>query len=460
MGTSRYAGPVIGRPRKQKSRSTRQKLLENAPDIEVKIDRISRKGDGVGLTRWKGYKQEKIVEIYVPYTLPEEVVRIQPINKIGNVLEADLLHLVTPSVERQSPECNSFSSCGGCQLQHMSFSAYIKWKQQSILDLFQNSNIKFMEFGGLYTSRDQKRRRASFKFKRTKEKSFIGFYASKSNQIIELDNCAVLSKELLATKELIRDGLNRIMPIGVTIAINVNHFENGSDVLLIPEQKLTNNTEVALASWASGTNINRISLIYAGQDEPRLLCQNSAPLINWGGISISPPPGSFLQPTLFGENELQSRVFLAHKDATHCLDLFAGCGTLSAKLLSQKVKITAIDNHKRCLEAYQSGYRNVAQNNLLKTEMRDLLKAPIRTEFIKNFDGIILDPPRGGAHSQIKQIVQTNCPSITYVSCNPYSFIKDAKILLDGGYQLTNLTILDQFSWTAHTELICNFKRL
>ena len=266
LGTSRYSSHNRWRLEKRKSRSNRQGLPKTAPEIEVKIDSISFRGYGVSLASWKEYEQEIIAEIHVPNTLPGEVVRIRPTNKIGKRLEANLSQLVTPSVERQSPKCTSFFSCGGCQLQHMSFDAYINWKQQSIIDFLHNSNIKFLEFGGLFTSRNQKRRRANFKFKRTKEKNFIGFYASKSHQIIELDKCAVLSKELLETKELIRDGLNRIVPIGITISVNVNHFENGSDVLIIPEQKLENNAEVELASWASGTSINRLSLIYAGQD--------------------------------------------------------------------------------------------------------------------------------------------------------------------------------------------------
>ncbi len=209
---------------KQKSRSNRQKLPKNTQDIEVEINRISSKGDGVGLANWEQCEPENKVEIYIPNTLPGEVVRAQPITKIGNRLEADLLELVKPSLERHPPECNSFLSCGGCQLQHMSLSAYRSWKQQSILDLLHNSNINILDFGGLFASEDQKRRRANFKFKRTREKSFIGFYASKSHQIIELDNCAVLSEALLATKELIRDGLDRIMPMGITAAINVNQL--------------------------------------------------------------------------------------------------------------------------------------------------------------------------------------------------------------------------------------------
>ena len=141
------------------------------------------------------------------------------------------------------------------------------------------------------------------------------------------------------------------------------------------------------------------------------------------------------------------------------MDLFAGCGTLSTNLLTQKVKITAIDTQIECLKAYEAGYKNFKQDNLLKVEIRDLINAPVMSSFLNYFDGIILDPPRGGANEQIKQISMSNCPSVTYVSCNPLSFINDARILIEAGYQLQKITLIDQFSWTTHSELIGNFKK-
>ena len=457
MDRSRYNKTSKRRPRKLKSKG--QKLLRNTTNIEMKINKLSNNGDGVGLAVLQKAEQKEMRNVYVANTLPGEVVRVRPRTKIGKSLEADLLELIKPSADRKLPECKSFPICGGCQLQHLSHSAYVEWKKRSILDLFIKANIRILNFSGFFTSIHQKRRRASFKFKRTIHKSFIGFYANKSHQIIELDNCAVLSADLLVIKDILLEGLDKIMPFGITIVIHVNQYDSGSDVLIMPEEKLPNIIEAELASWASNTIIQRVSLAYIGDDRACLLYQHSAPNLVWGNISISPPPGSFLQPTLFGESELQNQVFKAHKDAECCLDLFAGCGTLSAKLLSKKVNITAIDNHKECLESYQAGYRNVAQDNLLKIEIRNLFKAPVKSDFLDDFDGIILDPPRNGAFAQIKQISMTKCPLVTYVSCNPYSFIKDAKILIDSGYQLSSLSILDQFTWTTHSELIGNFYR-
>ena len=96
---------------------------------------------------------------------------------------------------------------------------------------------------------------------------------------------------------------------------------------------------------------------------------------------------------------MQKEILSAYKNAKHCLDLFAGCGTLSANLLTQKVKITAIDTQIECLKAYEAGYKNFKQDNLLKVEIRDLINAPVMSSFLNYFDGIILDP---------REVVQMN----------------------------------------------------
>ena len=428
-------------------------------ELKVKIQRISSKGIGVGLFTWQDTKKSRINYVYVPNTLPGEIVRARPSKKIGRRVVADLIELIVPSPERQQPKCNVFFYCGGCQFQHMSYDSYLKWKEKSTLELLRKSKIEVSKFGGLIASEEQKRRRANFKFKRTKEKSYIGFYKSRTHQIIQLDGCMVLSSDLLEIKQTILEGLEKTMPIGTEISIQVNQYETGSDILLTTEQQISHIAQVELASWASNTSIKRISLYRKGDHENRLIYQNSPPSITWAGIEISPPPGSFLQPTLFGEQILQKLILSAFKDMKHCLDLFAGIGTLSANLLAQKVRITAIDVRKECLDAYKTGHQKVTENNLLKTEKHNLMNAPLLFQYLNNFDGIVLDPPRGGAQEQIKQIAMSMCPSVTYVSCNPFSFVNDAKILIKGGYRLEDFTILDQFSWTTHSEIIGIFKK-
>ena len=438
---------------------TEQIIQNDNTDVQVEICRISRKGNGVGLVDQQDTKQSIIRELHVPNTLPGEIVRVRPIKKLGKEIVAELIELIVTSPERELPKCNSFPNCGGCKTQQMNYNYYLDWKKSSTLALLQKSKIEIGEFTGLIASEEQKRRRASFKFKRTKEKSYIGFYKSRSHQIIQLDGCAVLSSDLLETKQIILEGLDKTMPIGAEISVHVNQYETGSDVLLISEKKVSNLAQVELAKWASNTKIQRISICYNGERQKQLIYQHSPPSITWGGFEISPPPGSFLQPTLFGEKILQKQILSACKDMNYCLDLFAGTGTLSANLLAQKVRVTAIDNDEECLNAYKLGYQRIAKNNYLKTEKRNLMEAPLLSDYLNNFDGIILDPPRAGALSQVKQIAMSVCPSVTYVSCNPFSFINDAKILMQRGYRLKEFTILDQFSWTTHSEIIGNFKK-
>ncbi len=167
----------------------------------------------------------------------------------------------------------------------------------------------------------------------------------------------VLSSDLLETEQKILEGLHKTMPFETDISIQVNQYDTGSDILLTTEQQLSNIVQVELASWASNTNIKRISLCHKRVIKNRLIYQNSPPSIIWGSIEISPPPGCFLQPTVYGEKILQKLFLSICKNTRHCLDLFAGTGTLSANLLAQKVRVTAIDAYKECLDTYRIGHQ-------------------------------------------------------------------------------------------------------
>ena len=129
-------------------KSNSQKLPKNISDIEVKIHQLSSKGVGVGYISQQDKEKYQKNKVYVPNTIPGEVVRVHPTKKTGKGLEAKIIELVTPSSERQSPKCNAYLNCGGCQLQHMTYDAYLEWKQQTIFKLFEKSNIVQKEFGG------------------------------------------------------------------------------------------------------------------------------------------------------------------------------------------------------------------------------------------------------------------------------------------------------------------------
>lgn len=92
-------------------------------------------------------------------------------------------------------------------------------------------------------------------------------------------------------------------------------------------------------------------------------------------------------------------------------------------------------------------------------ERRDLARWPLTAEELSAFDGIVFDPPRGGAKAQAAEIAQSSVPVVVAVSCNPVTFARDARLLADGGYRLDSVTPVDQFHWSRHLELVAVFRK-
>ena len=78
---------------------------------------------------------------------------------------------------------------------------------------------------------------------------------------------------------------------------------------------------------------------------------------------------------------------------------------------------------------------------------------------LARFDVVVFDPPRQGAEAQARALAASTVPTVIAVSCNPATFARDARILVDGGYRLTRVTPVDQFVYSAHVELVARFER-
>jgi 23S rRNA (uracil1939-C5)-methyltransferase len=137
-------------------------------------------------------------------------------------------------------------------------------------------------------------------------------------------------------------------------------------------------------------------------------------------------------------------------------DLFAGLGTFAFALAGPATVLAAEaarDAHLAC--------RAAANRSLLQVEAlhRDLFRNPLRPEELRGFDGVVLDPPRAGARDQVAQLALSEVPRIAYVSCNPSSWARDAKTLVEAGYRLAELRPVGQFRWSTHVELASLFVR-
>jgi 23S rRNA (uracil1939-C5)-methyltransferase len=139
-------------------------------------------------------------------------------------------------------------------------------------------------------------------------------------------------------------------------------------------------------------------------------------------------------------------------------DLYAGCGTFSFPL-ARGARVHAVEGDAEAIGALGAAARRAGLDGRVTTAQRDLAVDPLTEQELSRFDAIVFDPPRAGAKAQCERLARSNVPAVVAVSCDPATFARDARILVDGGYRLLEVTPIDQFIWSPHVELTAVFRR-
>jgi 23S rRNA (uracil1939-C5)-methyltransferase len=179
--------------------------------------------------------------------------------------------------------------------------------------------------------------------------------------------------------------------------------------------------------------------------------------VTFGGVPVPFPSGAFLQATADGEAALVSAALEWIGEAGQVADLFAGLGTFAFALARQGAKVAANEAARDAVLAVRgaAGRARAAVEGM----HRDLFRNPLQPDELAKFGAVLLDPPRAGAREQVGALAQSAVHRIAYVSCNPSSWARDAKTLVEGGYRLAELRPVGQFRWSTHVELASLFIR-
>ncbi|WP_171233544.1 class I SAM-dependent RNA methyltransferase [Ruegeria sp. HKCCA4812] len=397
------------------------------------ITRLGHQGDGIA----DG-------PVYAPRTLPGEIVS-------GTLVGQQLtdIRVETPSEHRVKAPCRHYKACGGCQLQHASDAFVTDWKLQVVRKALMAQDLK-APLRPIHTSPEQSRRRATIAVRRTKKGTLAGFHGRASDTITEIPDCRLLDPALIAAipvaEALATLGASRKGVLAVTLTLS----EAGLDVAVTGGKPLDGPLELALAQATEKHGLARLSW------DDEVIAMRHAPVQRFGAAGVTPPPGAFLQATKDGEKALLKAVSEATRGAKRIVDLFAGSGTFSLPL-AESAEVHAVEGEAAMIEALDQGWRRAQGLKRVTTEARDLFRRPLMPDELKSFDAIVLDPPRAGAEAQVDEIAQAQRPVIAYVSCNPVTFARDAKTLVNAGYTLEWVQVVDQFRWSTHTELAARF---
>jgi 23S rRNA (uracil1939-C5)-methyltransferase len=280
----------------------------------------------------------------------------------------------------------------------------------------------------------------------------MGFHARGSDTLVSVPNCQLLHPDLiaafLALEMLVKLGGSRTAEVQLTVTRSLA----GADVAVTGGKPLDAALQMEMARLCEAHKIARLT--WNGET----VAMRAAPVQRFGRALVAPPPGAFLQATAEGETALLQAVALAIGSARKVVDLFAGSGTFSIPL-AERAEVHAVEGEATMIAALEKGARMAEGLKRLTTEVRDLFRRPLEPDEFKGVEAVVIDPPRAGAEAQVAVLAKTAVPVIAYVSCNPATFARDARVLVEAGYQLDWVQVVDQFRWSSHVELAARFSR-
>jgi len=454
--------------RRKRGRPTPMKkgrVPANAAPVEVEIDSIGGRGDGVGSATVRNGYDEKQRLIFVPFTLPGERVRARPVADRGEGLAAEPVELLSTSADRVEPPCPHFMACGGCALQHWREERYRDWKVGQVRQHLRRTGIEASAIEAsaidpLVPAMPGTRRRADLAARRLAGGLVLGFHERGGTRIEPIETCPVLLPALQALLQPFAARLTAALAPGEGADVILNHLDTGTDALVVLPRAPDLGDREAWAAFAEDCDLARLSMRVAGDPDPMAepLAVRRPATVRLGAVDVTPPPGAFLQATASGEAAIGAVVTDAAQGAGRRLDLFAGIGTLSLPLAGE-APVMAVDGDGPASGALRAAADAAGLGPRLVTEQRDLFALPLEGRELDGIDLAVFDPPRAGAKAQAAALAASATPVVVAVSCNPATFARDAALLIAGGYRLDRLVPIDQFLWSPHIELAAVFRR-
>jgi 23S rRNA (uracil1939-C5)-methyltransferase len=406
------------------------------------ISSLAHRGDGVA--------QTASGDVYVPCALPGETVEAKAV--AGHPDRRHLLRVIEPSPERIAPFCPHFGVCGGCAIQHWQPERYREWKHGLVVEALAQAGVD-APVGELIDAHGAGRRRATLHARRSdRDVLEVGFTAVRAHQVIGIDRCPVLAPALDGAVAAAWAIAEELRPERKPLDIQVTASESGLDVDVRGSGPLSPARTAALGALAGCLRLARLTR------HGELVIQIAPPTLKVGRARVMLPPGSFLQATAAGEDALAKAVIGHAGKAKAAADLFCGIGPFALRL-AEAMRVRAFDSSESAVASLRQAASNTSGLKPLEAQTRDLFRRPLVREEMKGIDVAVFDPPRQGAEAQARELARSAVPVVIAVSCNPATFARDARLLVEGGYRLEGVTPIDQFRHTAHVELVARFAR-
>lgn len=441
--------------------------------IPLSIKRLGINGEGIG------FHQRQVV--FVPGGIPGEEMSVIITKVFPNRAEAKIKKVFKKSKDRVTPPCPIYETCGGCQIQHMSYPAQLKEKRDIVVQAFERYtkihrdklNVRKtigMEEPWAYRNKSQ------FQVGKIDDTIIAGLYSSNSHKLINIDHCLVQHEDTnIVTnkvKQIIRD-LN--LPVydekkqtGSIRTIVVRTAFRTDEIQLVivtatnelPKKELfveeIKKRLPQVTSFVQNVNEEKTSLVFGEQTEG--IYGKDTITEHLGDLRFELSARAFFQlnpeqtVNLYNEVKRQSNLTGNEK----VVDAYCGSGTIGMWLAKDAQEVRGMDIIKESI----IDARKNAEKHQIKNAYYEAGKAEkLLPKWVKEGwqpDVVVVDPPRTGCDPVfLDTIIKTKPKKMVYVSCNPSTLAKDVHMLISNGYKVEQITPVDMFPQTSQVEAVC-----
>ncbi|HBY1514879.1 TPA: 23S rRNA (uracil(1939)-C(5))-methyltransferase RlmD [Klebsiella aerogenes] len=415
--------------------------------ITVTVNDLDPFGQGVARHQGKA--------LFVPGLLPQEQAEVVLVEDKKQYARAQVKRRLNDSPQRVAPRCPHFGVCGGCQQQHASIELQQQSKRAALSRLMKRDvdDIIAAEPWGY-----RRRARLSLNYQPKTQQLQMGFRKANSSEIINVVQCPVLVPQLEALLPAVRECLTSLQSQRQLGHVELVQADNGPLMVLRHTAALTAADKEKLERFSQ---THGLSLYLAPQSEILEHIRGDEPWYTSDGLRLVFSPRDFIQVN-DGVNQKMVRTALAWLDIQpqdRVLDLFCGMGNFTLPLAKAAASVVGVEGVPALVA---KGRENAALNGLQNVTFfhENLEEDVTRQAWAKHgFDKILLDPARAGAPGVMAYIIKLAPRRVVYVSCNPATLARDSEALLQAGYCIQRLAMLDMFPHTGHLESIVLFER-
>ncbi|MFD0706157.1 23S rRNA (uracil(1939)-C(5))-methyltransferase RlmD [Photorhabdus akhurstii] len=433
--------------------------IVNRHIITVTADNLDAQGQGVARHQGK--------TIFVAGLLPGEQAQVQLTEEKRQFAKAKLVKRLSDSPYRVNPRCPHFGVCGGCQQQHVALDLQRESKASVLEHLIRREtgvtvSAKPVILGPEYGYRRRARLGLHYQVKQHQIKQrqlVMGFRQNQSNELVAIKECPVLRPELEQLLQPLSQCLNNLKAVKRLGHVELVLADNGPLMILRHLDPLKREDREKLCTFSVQHNV----AVYLAADETSLesLNQPPEPWYQVGGLKLVFSPRDFIQVNDQVNQQMvaQAMEWLDLQPNDRVLDLFCGMGNFTLPIGRVVQSVVGVEGVATLVA---NGQYNARLNNLDNISFcHENLEADIHHQpWAKlGFNKVLLDPARAGAAGVMSHIVELAPEKVVYVSCNPTTLARDSKILLEAGYQIISVRMLDMFPHTGHLESMALFSR-